>query len=106
MTQKTRSELIESVIAEMARVWGPDGFGGEFEAYEWLQEHFGISEEEDVQWQDVLSEWTGTFEEDTEDLEEEEKIQAQAFLQDDAAVIAFLETLLRRYQSSDAKYLR
>lgn len=104
MVRLTRSELIESVLTEMNRVWGPEGFGGEFEAYAWLKEHFGISEEEDVQWQDVLSDWAGTLDEDTADLEEDEKTLVKAFLQDDSTVIAFLETLLQRYKSSDATY--
>lgn len=104
MIRLTRSELIESVLAEMDRVWGPKGFGGEFEAYAWLKAHFGISEEEDVQWQDVLSDWAGTLDEDTADLEEDEKEQVKAFLQDDSAVTTFLETLLQCYRSSDATY--
>lgn len=104
MKRLTRSELIESVLAEMDRVWGPKGFGGEFEAYAWLKAHFGILVEEDVQWQDVLSDWAGTFDEDTADLEEDEKEQMKAFLQDDSAVTTFLETLLQRYRSSAATY--
>ena len=100
MTRPTRSELIESVLDEMNRVWGPRGFGGEPEAYAWLNEHFGISEKEDVQWQDVLSDWAGTFDEDTVDLEEDERSRVKAFLQDDFAVTAFLESMLRRYTSS------
>lgn len=104
MKTMTRSDLIESVLAEMERVWGPEGFGGELEAYAWLKASFGISEEEDLQWQDVLSDWAGTLDEDTADLEEDEKEQVKAFLQDDPAVITFLETLLQRYRSSDATY--
>ncbi|MCU9528053.1 hypothetical protein [Pseudomonas mosselii] len=106
MKRLTRPELIESVLAEIDRVWGPEGFGGELEAYSWLQEHFGVSEEEDLQWQDVLSDWAGTLDEDTADLEEDEKEQVKAFLQDDSTVTAFLETLLQRYKSSDATYPR
>lgn len=33
MKRLIRSELIESVLAEMKRVWGANGFGGEVEAY-------------------------------------------------------------------------
>lgn len=101
----TRSDLIESVLVEMDRVWGPKGFGGELEAYAWLKAHFDISEEEDVRWQEVLSDWAGTFDEDTADLDEDEKEQVKAFLQDDSAVTTFLESLLQRYRSSAATYL-
>lgn len=104
MKRLIRSELIESVLAEMKRVWGANGFGGEVEAYAWLKTNFGISEEDDVQWQDVLSDWGGTLDEDTADLDEDEKEQVEAFLQDDSAVTAFLETLLHRYKSSVATY--
>lgn len=104
MKRLIRSELIESVLAEMDRVWGATGFGGEVEAYAWLKTNFGISEEEDLQWQDVLSDWGGTLDEDTADLDEDEKEQVEAFLQDDSAVTAFLETLLHRYKSSVATY--
>lgn len=105
MTHLTRSELVESVLAAMERVWGADGFGGEDEAYAWLQEHFAISEEEDVQWQYVLSDWAGTLDEDTADLDEDEQKQMRALLQDDTTVTVFLESLLKRYKSSDATYL-
>lgn len=104
MKPLTKSELIKSVLAEMDRVWGPDGFGGEHEAYAWLQDQFGISEEEDVQWQDVLSDWAGTLAEDTADLDEDELKRVKAFLQDDSTVTLFLETLLQRYKSSDVTY--
>ncbi len=104
MTRLTKSELIESVLVQMNRVWGPDGFGGELEAYAWLQEHFGISEEEDVTWQDVLSELAGTLEQDIADLDEDEQKQVKAFLRNDTAVIEFLESLHHRYRSSDAVY--
>lgn len=104
MQPLTKSELIKSVLAEMDRVWGPDGFGGEREAYAWLQDQFGISEEEDVQWQDVLSDWAGTLAEDTADLDEDELKRVKAFLQDDSTVTLFLETLLQRYKSSDVTY--
>ena len=104
MKQLTRSELIESVLAEMDRVWGPDGFGGEFEAYAWLKANSGISEEDDLLWQHVLSDWAGTLDEDTEDFEEDEKEQVKAFLQDESTVTPFLNTLLQRYKSCDATY--
>lgn len=100
----TRSDLIESIVTEMERVWGPKGFGGELEAYAWLKDHFGISEEQDVQWQDVLSDWAGTLDEDTEDLDEGEKEHVKAFLQDDSAVTTFLEVLLQKYRNSNATY--
>jgi hypothetical protein len=104
MAHLTRLQLIESILAEMDRVWGTEGFGGEFEAYAWLKENFEISEEEDVQWQDILSDWAGTLDEDIADLGKDEIKKVKAFLQDDSTVTAFLETLLQRYRSSDLTY--
>lgn len=106
MKGPTRPELIDSVLAEMDRAWGPKGFGGELEEYAWLEAHFGISEGDDLRWQDILSDWVGTFDEDTADLEEDEMEQLIAFLQDDSSVITFLETLLQRYRSCDATYTK
>lgn len=47
-----------------------------------------------------------TLAEDTTDLDEDEKKQVTAFLQDDSVVTVFLETLLQRYKSSDRTYSR
>ncbi|WP_409286866.1 hypothetical protein [Pseudomonas guariconensis] len=99
-----KTELIESVITEMERVWGPAGFGGEPEAYAWLLENFGITEQDDSKWLDVLSEWGGTLDEDTADLTQDEKDEVYAFLDDEPAVISFLTAFLERYRSSDATY--
>jgi len=104
MANLTRLQLIESILAEMDRVWGAEGFGGELEAYVWLKENFEISEEEDVKWQDILSDWAGTLDEDIADLGKDEIKKVKAFLQDDSTVTAFLETLLQRYKSSDLTY--
>ena len=100
----SRSSLIESVLVELNRVWGPEGFGGDFESYEWLKNNFGISEEEDVQWQDVLSDWSGSLGVDLEELDEAEKKCVIAFLKDESAVTTLLETLLKKYKSSAATY--
>ncbi|MNF18108.1 hypothetical protein D3C80_2220050 [compost metagenome] len=57
-----------------------------------------------MQWQDVLSDWAGSLDVDLEDLDEVEKKRVIAFLQDDSAVMTFLETLLQRYKSSSTTY--
>ena len=85
----------------MDRVWGEEGLGGEAGAYEWLKEHYQISEEEDVQWQLILEYDMDDLCE--EDLEDEELME---FLEDNFAVVLFLETLLRKYQSSTETYPR
>jgi len=90
-----KAQLIQAVLQEMERVWGPEGFGGESEEYAWLQSRYGISEEEDVQWQLILQYEIDDLPE--EDWEEEEIMQ---FLEDNFAVVLFLEGLLRKYRRS------
>ena len=74
---------------------------GEPKEYAWIESHYGISEEDDVQWQLILE-----YEADEmleEDLEDEELMQ---FLADNFAVVVFLEDLLRRYRSKRDVYPR
>ncbi|MBA3826109.1 MAG: hypothetical protein H0X24_19690 [Ktedonobacterales bacterium] len=92
----------------MERVWGEEGFGGDPHEYAWLEQNYGITEAEDVRWIDVLTYHSGEVEMfDGHHLEgEEEREEVLAFLEDPEAVIAFLETLLKRYQSNTATYPR
>jgi hypothetical protein len=95
--QMSRTTLIEAVLVEMDRVWGPEGFGGSFADYDWLLAHYGISEEEDVNWQFVLQHATDDLpDEDAEDAE------VMLFLDDDAAVGQFLRELLQKYRNGTA----
>ena len=100
----TKDELFDSVLAEMERVWGEPGFGGEFEAYGWLLEHYGITQEDDNTWMDICAQYRGELPEALADLTEQEQAEVVAFLADDARVTDFLKGLLRRYQSSVAVY--
>ena len=61
----TRSELIDAVMGEMERVWGEAGFEGTVTEYHWLFAHYGITEEEDVQWQLVLEHNMGELSSET-----------------------------------------
>lgn len=100
----TKDELFNSVLAEMERVWGEPGFGGEFEAYGWLLEHYGITEEDDNTWMDICAQYRGELPEALADLTELEQAEVVAFLADDARVTDFLKGLVQRYQSSGEVY--
>ena len=100
----TKDELFDGVLVEMERVWGEPGFGGEVEAYSWLLEHYGITEEDDNKWLDICAQDRGELEFELEDVTEEQRAEIEAFLADDAQVKDFLEGLLQRYQSSGAVY--
>jgi len=69
------------------------------EEYRWLEENYGISEEDDVWWQLTIQHHFGELpEEDRDDAE------VMNFLSDDVRVEQFLRDLLRRYRSSTAIY--
>lgn len=95
-----RAELINAVLEEMDRVWGEDGLGGEPDEYAWLLKNYNITEEDDVQWQLILQYSMNDLYD--EDLEDEELM---TFLEDDQAVIQFLQEFLRKYKSSSASYV-
>lgn len=94
-----REELIAQVMVEMDRVWGDDGFGGDMDEYEWLQQHYNITEDEDVQWQNILNYDIDELDED--DLADDEKME---FLEDDEAVCNFLTEFLQKYRSNTITY--
>lgn len=100
----TKDELFDGVLAEMERVWGVPGFGGEFEAYDWLLIHYGITEEDDNTWMDICAQYRDDLHATLADLSDQEQAEVVAFLADDARVTDFLEGLLKRYQSSGAVY--
>jgi predicted 3-demethylubiquinone-9 3-methyltransferase (glyoxalase superfamily) len=98
---ETRTTLVNAAIVEITRVWGAGGLQGTAPEYAWLFDTYGISEEEDVQWQLVFEYQIDEMLD--EDLDDEE---VMAFVEDDAAVIAFLHGFLVKYRSSAATYPR
>ena len=102
-SSKAKIALMDSIIEQMERVWGPEGFGGDWPEYEWLLKAYGITEEEDVQWQFVLG-WEYWREDmEQEDLNDEELM---AFLANDEAVCDFLRQFLAKYQAGNSRYPR
>lgn len=95
----TKSDLIDRVIEQTERIWGIEGFGGDWSEYAWLFETYGITEEDDVHWQLILEHNMDDLSD--EDLEDEELM---LFLNEDSAVNQFLQDLLWKYQSSIANY--
>jgi len=96
-----RTSLVDAILIEITRVWGADGLQGSVPEYVWLFDTYGISEEEDVQWQLLFEYQIGEMLD--EDLDDEE---VMAFVEDDVAVIAFLHGFLGKYRSSVAMYPR
>jgi hypothetical protein len=85
----------------MERVWGENGLHGEPEEYAWLTIHYGITEEEDVQWQLVLQ-----YSDDDLPQEDKEDEDVMNFLEDDDAIASFLKNFLQKYKSNNQAYPR
>lgn len=100
----TKDELFDAVLVEMDRVWGEPGFGGEFEAYDWLLQHYDITVEDDNTWGDICAQYADDLPAALADLTQDERTEVLDFLADDARVTEFLTEFLSRYQSSDATY--
>jgi len=104
----TKDEIFDAVIMEIDRIFGKKtGFGGEASEYAWLLQHYGVTEEEDVTWQRIC-EVNSLEEDDVEPLDPVDEGDAKviAFLNDEPAVLTFLDALLLKYRSSAAVYPR
>ena len=91
----TRSDLIDAILSEMDRVWGAEGFSGAWEEYEWVLEHYGVTEGDDVA-------WSGILDFDAEELDPDDAANQKwmSFVISDEQVIPFLEQLLKKYQGN------
>ncbi|MBW0238335.1 MULTISPECIES: hypothetical protein [Pseudomonas] len=104
MLTMTKDELFDAVLAEMERVWGDQGFGGHVDAYGWLYENYGITEQDDLHWQDICDHYGNNLSESLADLSDEEIAEVMEFVQDDSRVERFLTNFLDQYRSSTAVY--
>ena len=95
----SKLHLIDDINEQMTRVWGPEGFGGGPDEYQWLQTSCEISEEEDVRWQEIVEHSAGEIEPEDEEVDHE-------FLNDDKAVVPFLEAFLKKYKSAPSIFPR
>ena len=102
-TLSYRDELLDALVDEIIRIWGDDGFTGDHEQYNWLLQHYGVTEEEDNTYLDILE-----YREDSGftplssfyTLNPEEQRKIMSFVNDDAAVCKFLAILLDKYKSN------
>lgn len=98
-----RGELVDHITTEINRVFGPAGFHGSDAEYAWLNTHYGVSEVDDVKWQEICEFECGELDEDMYD--EDELAELFEFLNDDDAVATFLNELLQRYKSGSMVYV-
>lgn len=96
--------LSHPIIAEQERIW-PDeegrDFDGTFEQYAWPETHYGVTEEDDNRWLDILARERGEY---IQDLTDEQRAEIVRLLNDDEAVRVFLVTLLDKYRHGTAAY--
>lgn len=90
--QISHESLVDSIIREIERIFGHNGFDGTSEQYGWLMAHYNISEEEDVRWQMIL-------EYDMDELVADSDTYLMKFLENKHAVDIFLLNLLMKYRS-------
>ena len=98
-----RAELIQLIIVEIERIFGEDGFDGDAHQYEWLLVNCSLTEEDDVQWQQICEWERGEFGEGM-DYDDVELAEREAFLENEATVIAFLERMLTQYRTATTAY--
>lgn len=97
-----RAKLIDAIVTEINRVFGEGGFDGTESQYAWLLNTYGVTEEEDVQWQTICEFERADLDEDL--YEEDELEQLYQWLENDQVIVAFLEALLTKYRSSGIFY--
>jgi len=95
-----RDSLMQTIVAEVMRVWPEDSFEGTDDQYAWLYEHYGITEQDDVKWQCALAAW---MDEDP-DLDRANPADREllAFLSDEEVMQSFLVPLRERYRRGNA----
>jgi hypothetical protein len=106
--EKVGPQLIRHIQQRIADIFGEDDMGGSFAEYRWLQKHYGITEEEDNIWLDLLYHHQGTLTqtESFQDLEEIEQKAILEFVNDREKAITFLLELSKKYDSVRKKYLK
>lgn len=93
-----REELIDKVVTEIQRIF-PDDIQGYPEEYQWLEENYGVTEEDDVKWIDIINYSCEDY--DDCNLDDEDN---RAFLESDTAVCEYLTKLLQKYQGNTVSY--
>lgn len=104
--EEMRSSFMRQVSWKLESIFGKDGNDGSFKSYRWLLKTYGVTEEEDNSWIDLVYYFKGILEEtDSFDaLEQDHKKQILDFVRDDEATVSFLIMLLDKYESSNKKY--
>jgi hypothetical protein len=91
----SRAQLIDAILVEIERVWPGYHLAGTAEQYEWLRAYYRITAVEDIRWQLIL-------EHSEHEMRDDDRADGElmAFLDNDAAVTAFLQVLLDKYRSN------
>jgi hypothetical protein len=91
-------QLIDAITEELRRIFGQRGFLGEWEEYDWLLKYYGVTEDEDICWQHILSLSSDGLE---GNFKASDRIN---FLLNERSVNHFLARLLKKYKSNVLTY--
>jgi hypothetical protein len=99
-------QLVNHIVNRILEIFGPDGMEGTTEEYAWLAENYGITEEYDNKWLDILGYYKGDLHEQPSwaTLTGEERQEITAFVTDQELHLTFLFDLARRYASGKPRY--
>jgi hypothetical protein len=99
-------QIVKHIVHRLLEIFGKDGPGGSWAEYAWLEENYGISEEDDNKWLDILGYYQGDLQEQPswDSLTEEEQRDIWDFVSDREKHLPFLFELARKYDAVKKKY--
>ncbi len=114
MTLARVKELVAAIDMEHTRIFGEDEFSGDEDEYAWLASVYGVTEAEDVYFMDIgfytIADTIEDFlvncgyDDGSFTAEEQQEFVSRAY--DFTRSVPFLESLLKKFRSSDRKYPR
>jgi len=101
-------EFMRLISATLTNIFGKDGMGGTHEEYAWYEKTYGITEEEDNKWLDLVQFYEGTLEEEPSflHLTDGEQADVLRFVANKEEHLAFLMGLSARLGRGAQKYPR
>jgi hypothetical protein len=105
--EQVRPQFVRHIIKRITEIFGESGNDGSDEAYAWLYNMYGITEEEDNRWTDILLDGLGELTADSlssEGIDESEQTKILNFVKDEESSVSFLLSLMEKYDRMDGKY--
>ena len=99
-------QMVDHIVDRILEIFGPEGMEGTTEEYVWLEANYGVTEEDDNKWLDILGHYEGSPHEQPSwaTLTDEERQEVMAFVTDQELHLPFLFNLARRYDAGKSRY--